>query len=215
MRISGYIACAALATIVATTPVRANVVAQACATPAQRANIVNYYAKMRPGVPLPVASRYFNLPEMAVASAIAPDMGSVGVTSSEKTVEIWRSINAWGEQTRVQLVLSPQSKHAFAFPSLVPMIQGPPEDGYLDVYADKGNGVHSHLQLSEIAAVAATDLPTAKTGFRTRGISFFDNSGELIIAVYASIKDGEPDPNAVKGFEATKALIAKLSPACS
>lgn len=185
-----------------------------CASTEQSSNIRDYYAKSRPGVPLPVPSRFFNVTEFTVASAL-PAENSLGVTATpEITREIWRSIEAWGATTKVTLVVSPNSKHAFAFPSLVPMTQAGAKDGYMDVYADDGRGVHSHVQLDYVAAIYATDMPTGNPEFRTRGISFFGPNGDLILGVYPSIKEDAFDQKAVDGFGKTWDLIKGMPRLC-
>ena len=185
-----------------------------CATPAQRVFIQDYYTAKRPGVPLPVPSRYFEVPEFVVASALPADI-SVGTAASPDVVRtVWSSIEAWGADSKVTLVISPTSQHAFAFPSLVPVQQPNPNPGYISVYADSGNGVHSHLQLNRVAAIYAVDLPTDKPEFRTRGVSFFGADGHLIVGVYASIREGAFEQRAVDGFAATQTLIRSMPRLC-
>lgn len=208
-RISAFLLTAAFA---APAPALAGV--PACATTEQAGNIRAYYEKTRPGVPLTVASRFFNIPEFAIASGL-PAALSVGTAVTPDQVKtIWSSIDAWGATTRVSLVVTPGSKHAFAFPSLVPVTQKDAKDGYIDVYADEGRGVHSHIQLDQVAAVYATELADAKPGFKTRAISFFGPDGHLVIGVYASIKSDPFDDKAVVGFERTRALIASMPRIC-
>jgi len=186
----------------------------ACATAAQKTFVQDYYTTKRPGVPLAVASRYFEIPEETVASAVSAD-ASYGVAATPALVQkVWSSIDAWGAKTRVTLVFSPSSEHAFAIASLVPITQSDPAPGYLDVYADEGKGVHSHIQLSRVSSIYATDLPTNKDGFRTRAISFFGPDGNLIIGVYASLKTDPFDAVAVEGFNATRTLLKTLPRLC-
>lgn len=186
----------------------------ACASAEQAASVREYYDNKRPGVPLAVASRFFKVSEFTIASAL-PDDQSLGTLGSAKVTDaVWSSIDAWGATTRVKLVLSPDSQHAFAFPSLVPITQDDSSDGYLDVYADEGRGVHSHIQLAKVAAIYATDIPSDKSGFRTRAISLFGHSGNLILGIYASLKNEEPDTKAVEGFSKTWDLIKSMPRLC-
>jgi len=203
-----------LAAALTAVPATANAYGPVCATTEQAGNIKDYYTKSRPGVPLPVPSRYFNVTEFVVASAL-PTESSLGVEATpEVTKQIWASIDGWGASTKVTLVLSPGSKHAFAFPSLVPVTQSDAKDGYLDVYADGGKGVHSHLQLDHVKAIYATDLPTKDPKFRTRGVSFFGPSGDLILGVYASINTAGYDQKAVDGFGRTWNLLKGMPRHC-
>lgn len=185
----------------------------ACATPEQARNVRGYYEKMRPGVPLPVASRYFNLPEAVVASAL-PDGTVVGTASTPEIADrVWKSIDAWGAATRVSLVFAPNGRNSFSVPSLVPITQNDSSDGYLDVYADGGKGIHSHIQIADIAAIYAHDMPRGD-GNRTRGVSFFGPTGDLIVAVYASINADPFDQKAVDGFTRTWALLKDMKRPC-
>lgn len=187
-----------------------------CASAAEAQRVRTYYATKRPGVPLPVASRFLDVPEAIVASAL-PHEQSVGTPGSPQTVaQIWRSIDAWGPQTAVKLVLTSGGKHAFAFPSLVPITQPDDDSGMLDVYADAGKGVHGHIQLAHVKAVYATDVPGTDPGKRTRAISLFAADGQLVLGVYASIaKESDADPQAIAGFARTWSLIRSLPRSCS
>lgn len=204
----------AAAAAIALIPVQANAHGGACATPEQKRNIRAYYDKTRPGVPLPVASRYFNLPEAVIASALPVEAAVGTAVTPEIADRVWKSIDAWGATTKVSLVLSPNSKNAFAFPSLVPITQDDSSDGYLDVYADGGKGVHSHIQIANIAAIYAHDMPNGDGKNRTRGISFFGPTGDLIIGVYASIKADPFDQKAVDGFARSWDLLKAMTPPC-
>ncbi len=186
----------------------------ACATIEQAGNIKTYYEKTRPGVPLTVASRFFNVPEFAIASGLPATLSVGTAVTPDQVKTIWNSIDAWGATTRVSLVVTPSSKHAFSFPSLVPITQKDAKDGYIDVYADEGRGVHSHIQLDQVAAVYATELADAKPGFKTRAISLFGKDGNLVLGVYASIKSDPFDDKAVAGFERTRALITSMPRIC-
>lgn len=203
----------AAALLLAATPLAPAAAHAVCATPEQAKNIRAYYEKLRPGVPLPVASRYFNVPEAIVASALPADAAVGTSVTPEVADRVWKSIEAWGAQTRVSLVFAPNGKHAFALPSLVPIDQDDSSDGYLDVYADGGKGVHSHIQIAGIAAIYAHDMPNGD-GNRTRGVSFFGPGGDLIVGVYASIKADPFDPKAVEGFAATWRLLKELKRPC-
>lgn len=188
--------------------------APVCATMEQASNIQVFYEKTRPGVPLTVASRFFNVPEFVIASGLPASLSTGTAVTPDQVKTIWSSIDSWGAKTQVKLVVTPGSKHAFAFPSLVPITQKDAKDGYIDVYADEGRGVHSHIQLDQVAAVYATELADAKPGFKTRAISFFGADGHLVIGVYASIKSDPFDDKAVAGFERTRALIASMPRIC-
>jgi putative heme iron utilization protein len=186
-----------------------------CASQADTQRVRDYYTGYRPGVPLPVPSRFLDVPEMVIASGL-PAEQSIGTPGSPRIVkDIWKSIDAWGEKTAVKLVLTSGGKHAYAFPSLVPITQPEDKSGYLDVYADGGKGVHAHIQVAHVKAVYATDIPGKEAARRTRAISFFGADGQLILGVYASIAAENADPAAVAGFAKTWELIRSLPRACA
>lgn len=185
----------------------------ACADPAQTERI-RKEVKDYPGDPVAIVARDLELTEFTAVSGFFPEM-QVGARIDAKQFEdFWKSIESWGADTMVRLVISPSSAHAFIVHGKVPMIQPDADPGYLDVYADEGRGIHSHIQMSKIAAVYATDIPTEDPAFRTRGINFLDHDGHSVIGVYASIKKYEPDAKAVEGFERTRTLVAALPRAC-
>ncbi|MFC3712976.1 ChuX/HutX family heme-like substrate-binding protein [Sphingoaurantiacus capsulatus] len=188
--------------------------AAVCATPEQVKNIRGYYEKLRPGVPLPVPSRYFNVPESVIPSALPTDQAVGTAVMPEIADQVWKSIDAWGPRTQVSLVFAPNSKNSFAIPSLVPITQNDSSDGYLDVYADDGKGIHSHIQIADVAHIYAHDIPNGDNKNRTRGVSFYGQTGDLIMGVYASIKADPFDPKAVEGFGRTWNLLKAMKRPC-
>ena len=184
-----------------------------CAS-AEQARLVREFYGTRPGVPLPVPSRRFDISELTAASAIAPEQ-SIGIAApAQITRQIWKSIEAWGASTRVKLVLAPGGKHAYALDSLVPINLSGDTDPYIDANADEGRGIHTHIQVSQVAAIFATDIPTADPAFRTRAISLFGADGHLILGVYASIKQEAFDPLAIEGFDKSWRLIRSMPRIC-
>ncbi|PZU51238.1 MAG: hypothetical protein DI568_01165 [Sphingomonas sp.] len=208
---TGSILCGVVA-VLAASPARA--AAPACATPDQ-ITAVRKEASEFPGDPIAIVSRFVEVPEFAAATGLWPQMQVSARIDDKQALELWKSIEGWGADTMVRLVVSPSSQHAFTLYSTMPKAQPEPDPGYLDVYADGDRGIHSHIQLSKIAAITATDIPTDKPGYRTRGINFFDRDGNNVFGVYASIKYYEPDPAALAGFDRTRALIAAMPRACA
>ena len=186
-----------------------------CASPAQIATVRNYYTNQRPGRPLPVPARAFSVPESVIASGLPPQ-DSFGVAATPALVrEIWKSIDAWGEKTSVKLVLATGGQHTFAFPSLVPITQpAGASESLLDVYADGGKGVHTHISTPHMKAIYASDVPGKDAGQRTQAVSFYNQDGSLALAVYAQIAGEQPDPAAVAGFQKTAAKIKALPRVC-
>ena len=186
----------------------------ACATEAEK-ELVREEAKRFPGAPVAIGARFLNLPEFTVASGL-PKEASIGAwITGDAVTELWKSIDGWGKDTMVRMVISPQSEHAFSLYGKTPMSSIEDADpGYLNAYSDDGRGIHAHLQLDKIAAVYATDLPADDPTRRTRGINFYDHLGHNVIGIYASIMRYDPDPAAIEGFERTRAVIAAMPQAC-
>lgn len=186
-----------------------------CASPSHAPMVRDFYENQRPGRPLPVASRHFNVPETVIASAL-PSQQSIGTPGNPQvTKDIWKSIDAWGPTTSVKLVLTSGGKHAYSFPSLVPMAQPDQKDGWLDMYADGGKGVHAHINGPYVKAIFATDIPGKEAGQRTQGISFYNEDGSLILGVYAQVAGEQFDQAAVEGFKKTRALVESLPRVCA
>ena len=180
-----------------------------CASNKDVKRIAKYFAG-RPGAPTPKLSRDLGIPELHVVTGL-PKESRISVKSTPAVVkEIWSSIDAWGEQTAVHLVFTIGGAHVLDFPSLVPVRQKDLNDGWLNVYANKGDGVHGHLWLDHITTVHAIDIP-GSDDTRTRGVLFFLPKGDLAIGVYASIATKEFDPKAVEGFERTWQVL-KVKP---
>lgn len=183
-----------------------------CAS-ARDASRVREAYEQRPGAPMPVPSRQLDLPEVQVTTGL-PESNSIGVlTTPEMVKEIWSSIDAWGAETEVHLVFTMGGQHVLDFPSLVPMRQEDLDDGWLDIYADNGDGVHGHLWLAPIRSVHAVDIP-ATGDKRTRAVNFYTPDGNLAIGVYASMGSKPFDRAAVEGFAGTWRLIESMPRAC-
>ncbi len=189
-------------------------VAGLCATTEEAAAVRAFYSETRPGAVLPIPGRKLNMVESKIASGLLAD-NAVGVEGTpERLAEIWRSVDAWGEETNVRLVLSIDGWHPFDFPSKTPVTQAKHNQGFYDVYADGGAGVHIHLKPEDVSLIYAADLPVAD-GSSTRSVNLYDTDGRLILGVYAS-KAGKADFDeaAVTGFSATWDLIAGMPRAC-
>lgn len=175
---------------------------------------VQAYLENAPGTPLHLASQALDIPEARVATSLpAESRVSVEVTP-DQLKDIWTSIDQWGLKAAVRLVFTLGGQHIADFPSLIPMRQADLDDGWLDIYADNGDGVHGHLQLSPVKTVHAVETP-GENGELTRLIGFYHADGSLSIGVYSSIAGEKPDPAAVKGFEATRELLKTLSKVCN
>lgn len=174
---------------------------------ADDAKVIQHYYANRPGAPLPPAARLFHIPEATVASALKTDE-AYGVRSNRQFFEkVWQSIDTWGTDTRVGLVLTSGGQHAFNFPSKVPQTQATASQIWYDIYADGGKGVHGHITPNEVEQIWAVQLPTAEKGKFTRMLNFYGTDGNLILGVYVSEGVKDFDPKAVEGFERTRELL--------
>lgn len=192
-----------------------NSAALPCASASHAPMVRDFYENQKPGRPLPVAGRHFNVAESVIASAL-PATQSIGTPGSAQVAQqIWKSIDQWGANTSVKLVLTSGGKHAYSFPSLVPITQPDTGEGWLDMYADGGKGVHAHINGPYLKAVFATDLPGPKEGERTQAISFYNQDGSLILGVYARVAGETFDQAAVDGFKKTWALIESMPRICA
>lgn len=183
-----------------------------CASNTDAKRVAQFYAE-RPGVPSPIPARALDIPELHVVTGL-PGENRTGVVANEELLEnLWVTIDAWGVQTKVHLVFTMGGEHVLDFPSLVPIRQEDLDDGWIDAYADNGDGVHGHLWLKRISSVHAFDIEGKDDG-RTRGVMFFAPEGFLSIGIYASIAGKEFDPKAIDGFQRTWEFLAELPQAC-
>lgn len=186
-----------------------------CASEDEAERVREFYSETRPGAVLPIPGRKLNLLESKIVSGL-PVAYAVGVEGSpDRLAEIWRSIDAWGADTNVRLVLSIDGWHPFDFPSKTPVTQEKHSQGFYDVYAEGDDGVHIHLKPDDVKLIYAAQLPDADASL-TRSINLYDSDGRLIIGVYAS-KAGSSDFDAaaVTGFDGTWNLIENMPRACA
>ena len=181
-----------------------------CATDKVAAKVSKTYQDVA-GAPLPVVSRMTGQLEVHVATSIK-DAVTVAVTP-ELTKRIWTTIDAWGADTYTNLVFTMGGKHVLDFRHKIPTREVDLDDGWLDIYADGGAGVHGHLWLDRVSTVVATEVP-GKGDHNTRAISFYGPDGKLAIGVYSSISTKEVDQAAVDGFYKTREFLASLPQAC-
>lgn len=185
----------------------------ACATYEQAQKVQSTYATVT-GAPLAVVSRIVNLPEVLVATGVPKENRLSIHASPDISKKIWASIDGWGAQTNIRMVYTMGGGHVLDFPSKVPIAGPDLDDGWIDIYADNGDGVHGHLWLERIASIHAIDIPGADD-VRTRTISFYGPDGKLVLGLYASITTKKFDQSAVDGFAKTQTLIASMPQLCN
>ncbi len=184
-----------------------------CATADEAALVRKFYTETRPGAPLPIPGRKLDLPESKIASGLSADL-AIGIDGSpERLADVWRTIDDWGADTPVRVVVSIDGWHPFDFPSKVPVTQAKHNPGFYDVYADNGDGVHIHINPDDVNLIYAANVP-APDGTAGRSVNLYDSDGRLIIGVYASSGGKPENADAVAGFNGTWALLASLPRAC-
>lgn len=183
-----------------------------CASETDAKRVAQFFAG-RPGAPTPIVSRVLGIPELHVITGLPKESRSSVRSPPELVNEIWGSIDAWGEQAAVHLVFTMGGAHVLDVPSLVPVRQEDLQDGWIDIYADNGDGAHGQLWLERITTAHAIDIPGGDDT-RTRAVLFFSPEGDLAIGVYASIATKEFDPKAVDGFERTWELLNSKPQIC-
>ena len=187
---------------------------QLCADSYEKFLVRDWYRKYQPGAPLPIPSRELELVETKIASGLPPSQ-SIGVAASRERFEaIWQSIDTWGEDNRINIVITVDGYHAFNFPSKVPVTQATDHPVLYDAYADRGNGVHGHLNPDLMSMVFASKVP-ARDGTSLRAVSFYDQDGDLIAGLYASEPGKPTNETVLAGFERTWNLIAGMPRACA
>jgi len=182
-----------------------------CASADDASVIQDYYANVRPGAPPPAVARLFRMEETRVVSALKAGE-AYGVRSDRLFFDqVWKSVDAWGADTKIGIVLTGGGMHVWNFPSKVPQTQSTSTPIWYDMYADEGAGVHGHITPQEVDQIWALQLPTKEADKFTRILGFYDSDGKLIVGLYVSEGVKDFDPKAVEGFERTRELL-KMRP---
>lgn len=186
-----------------------------CASADDTQVIRHYYAQTRPGAPPPAVARLFRMDETRVVSALEPAQ-AYGVRSNRLLFdEVWKSVDAWGADTRIGIVFTSGGMHVWNFPSKVPQTQSTSTPIWYDMYADGGAGVHGHITPQEVDQIWALQLPTREADKFTRILGFYDRQGALIVGLYVSEGVKDFDPRAVAGFERTRELLRSQPRICA
>lgn len=169
----------------------------------------------KPTDPMPIPSHAYRIVESKVASAFS-DQKALGVKANPKVFkQVWETVNTWGEDTPIKVVVTVDGWQAFSYPSNVPVTRKEEHaQGFYDVFADDGTGVRGHINPELVSLIYAVKLP-ANDGSYLRALSFYDDKGDLIIGLYAS-EGGKPqNQDAIAGFDRSWEFLKSMPRACS
>lgn len=175
---------------------------------------VGEFVSSQNGASLFDSASHLKVTEPEIASALARDgAANIAIGSRARFFKTWYSIDTWGAETAAYYALSNDGIHEFLIPTLVPISAPITSDGFLNMYAENGDGVHAHVDPDDIAFIVAAATP-GPGATPNRYIGFYNSTGDLALGIYASIAGKAADPDAVTGFEQTRGLIASMPQAC-
>lgn len=186
---------------------------EACATPEQTAAVSDIY-KTIPGAPPLIAARRLNLDELKVLDGMQglfPEVHGIKLTP-ELTREIYSTIENWGADSEIHMIFSMGGSHVADIPSNVPVRQPDDGSGFIDIYADDGDGVHGHIFLDFVKYAYAAKVP--REDGDTRMISFYDENGKMVSGFYASLAGKPFDQDAVNGWDKTYTRLKSIPSLC-
>ena len=185
-----------------------------CADSYEKFLVREFYDKYEPGAPMPIPSRELDLVETKIVSGLPPSQAVGTPATRAKFEQVWRSIDKWGADSSIFIVVTVDGYHAFRFPSKVPITREPAPEAFYSTFADDGNGVHGHLNPDLMGMIWATKL-RARNGKYLRTVNFYDMDGDLISGIYASVPEAPVADEVLRGYQATWELIESMSRACA
>ena len=209
-----FLTLAALATAMSTAGAESTFDPALCADSYEKFMVREWYDKYEPGAPMPIPSREMELIETKIVSGLPPSQAVGTVASRETFEEVWRSIDKWGPDNSIFIVVTVDGYHAFRFPSKVPITREPAPEAFYSTFADDGNGVHGHLNPDLMGMIWATNL-RARNGKYLRTVNFYDKDGDLISGIYASVPEATAADEVLDGFQATWELLESMPRACA
>ncbi len=166
-----------------------------------------------PASPPPIPSHDLRLVETKVVSSLSHKQAVGAVANPERFADVWETINAWGAEKNVNVVVTIDGWHAFSFPSKAPAAHQD-SNGRYAVSADNGAGVRALIDPELLSYIYAIRLPAAN-GRALRNVSFYDKKGDLVFALHASEAGKEEDPELIAAFDRTWSVIEAMPAACS
>jgi len=168
----------------------------------------------KPADPMAIPSHNYRMAESKVSSSFS-DQKALGTTSTPEVFkEVWKSVDAWGEDTPIKIVITVDGWQAFAYPTTVPVTRKEEHaNGFYDVFADDGKGVRGHINPDLVSLIYAVKLPAGDGTFQ-RSLSFYGETGDLILGLYAT-EGGKPQNEAaIAGFDKSWDLLKSMPRAC-
>ena len=176
-----------------------------CATPAQVEAVRAALAGKEPG-PLGGVAATLKLPELVVASAL-PAAAAHGV-GAEHFAQVWKSLETWDDA----LTFITKGRDLFEVKGRVGKGEPSTRSKFFNL-SREGDGLVGHLRPDLYSAIYVLSIPGEKSTLR--GVSFFDQAGESVFAVYVPGEGGEaPPPAVIKQFEKTAAMMRALPSRC-
>lgn len=187
----------------------------ACASSAAAQQVQAYYKDVRPGAVLPIPSRALGLPEAQITSGLTPTQRILLAPSRKTLAAIWTTVNDWGADTDIRIVVSPGGWHPFDFPAKVPISREKSlAPQFFDAMTADPNAARFHIDVDSLSLIALSDTP-GTAGSSTRAVSLYDRDGLLVVSLYASQAGKAHDTKAVTGFKATWRAAKALPKACT
>jgi putative heme iron utilization protein len=185
-------------------PMTASALDGACATPEQVQQVRAFYRES-PGAMPAIAARRLKLPEVVVASALAPQMAASA--PGKDFQEVWTAMNGWKEAT----FLIMKGANVFEITSAVGAGAPSKTSQYFNI--EYKQPLRGHLRPDQYASIYAVAIP-GKDGAVARGVLFYDSSGESVFGAFISGEGPPPPASEVAKFEAVMKLVRSKSQLC-
>lgn len=187
--------------------------ASLCADSFDKSMVRDYYNKLQSAAPPSIASRDLALVESKIVSGLPPSQAVGAVSNRERYEQIWQTIDSWGAENTISIVVTVDGIHAFSFPSKVPVTAAHDHGGFYNSYANEGHGLRAHINPDLVSMVYAVKLAAAEGSF-LRAVNFYDSYGDLIWGLYATEPNKARAEQVSTGFARTWETIASLPRAC-
>jgi putative heme iron utilization protein len=176
-----------------------------CATPEQAQRIQAFYRENPSTMPV-IAARRLALPEALVTSGLPPEQ--VAGTAGAAFSDVWAAMTRW---TQAQFLIM---KGENVFEVLSPIAPATPSKTSKYTNLAYEHPLRGHLRPDLYASVYAITMPGRKDK-ATRGVLFYDPSGESVFGVFMS-GESMPEPAAedVANFDALMKDLRNRSPVC-